>query len=47
MYRDILNDNLLSYHPTGQQPKHTAKITKKWLQDLSVNTFEGPARAQT
>ena len=28
-------------------PKHTAKITKEWLRDNSVNVLECPARAQT
>ncbi|KAG2458162.1 TC1A transposase, partial [Polypterus senegalus] len=56
MYKDILNENLLQsaldlrlgQRFTFQQdndPKHTAKISKEWLQDNSVNVLEWPSRS--
>ncbi|KAG2466651.1 TCB1 transposase, partial [Polypterus senegalus] len=56
MYRHILDENLLQSAPDlrlGQQfffqqdndPKHTAKISKEWLQDNSVNVLEWPSHS--
>ncbi|KAG2457186.1 TCB1 transposase, partial [Polypterus senegalus] len=56
MYRDILDENLLQSAldlGLGQQfifqqdndPKHTAKISKEWLQDNSVNVLEWPSQS--
>ncbi|KAJ4938702.1 hypothetical protein JOQ06_003311 [Pogonophryne albipinna] len=56
MYREILDENLLQSalalrlgrRFTLQQdndPKHTAKITKEWLQDKSVNVLEWPSQS--
>ena len=54
MYRDILDENLLqSTLDLGQRfifqqdndPKHTAKISKEWLQDNSVNVLEWPSQS--
>ncbi|KAK3564286.1 hypothetical protein QTP86_012011 [Hemibagrus guttatus] len=56
MYRDILEENLLQSaldlrlgrRFTFQQdnnPKHTAKITKEWLWDNSVNVLEWPSQS--
>ena len=50
-YRGILDENLLQStqnHRLGQRftfqqdndPKHTAKTTKEWLRDKSVNVLE-------
>ncbi|KAG2470074.1 TCB1 transposase, partial [Polypterus senegalus] len=54
IYRDILDENLLQStldHRLGRRfifqqhndPKHTAKISKEWLQDNSVNVLEWPS----
>ena len=56
MYREILDENLLQSaldlrlgrRFTFQQdndPKHTAKITKEWLRDKSVNVLEWPSQS--
>ena len=55
MYRDILDEILLQSVldlSLGQQfifqqddPKHTAKISKEWLQDNSVNVLEWPSQS--
>ncbi|KAK3535011.1 hypothetical protein QTP70_001968 [Hemibagrus guttatus] len=55
-YRDILDENLLQSAldlRLGQRfilqqdndPKHTAKITKEWLRDNSVNVLEWPSQS--
>ncbi|KAG2469321.1 TC1A transposase, partial [Polypterus senegalus] len=56
MYRNILDENLLQSaldHRLGRRfifqqdndPKHTAKISKEWLQDNSVNVLEWPSQS--
>ncbi|KAG2467805.1 TCB1 transposase, partial [Polypterus senegalus] len=56
MYRDILNENLLQsacdlilgrqfIFQQNNNPKHTAKILKEWLQDNSVNVLEWPSQS--
>ncbi|KAG2462687.1 TC1A transposase, partial [Polypterus senegalus] len=56
MYRDILDENLLQSAldlrlgrrfilQQGNDPKHTAKISKEWLQDISVNVLEWPSQS--
>ncbi|KAG2459935.1 TCB1 transposase, partial [Polypterus senegalus] len=56
MYRDTLDENLLQSAldlRLGQRfsfqkdndPKHTAKISKEWLQDNSVNFLEWPSQS--
>ncbi|KAG2463316.1 TCB1 transposase, partial [Polypterus senegalus] len=56
MYRDILDENLLQsalYLRLGRRftfqqdndNKHTAKISKEWLQDNSVNVLEWPSQS--
>ena len=56
MYRDILDEKLLQstldlrlgrrfiLHQDND-PEHTAKITKEWLQDNSVNVLEWPSQS--
>ncbi|KAG2466461.1 TCB1 transposase, partial [Polypterus senegalus] len=56
MYRDVLDENLLQSAPDlrlgrrfiiqqDNDHKHTAKISKEWLQDNSVNVLEWPSQS--
>ncbi|KAG2462119.1 TCB1 transposase, partial [Polypterus senegalus] len=56
MYRDILDENLLQsaldlrlgrrfIFQQDDDPKNTAKISKEWLQDNSVNVLEWPSQS--
>uniref|UniRef100_A0AAZ3RIZ3 Uncharacterized protein n=1 Tax=Oncorhynchus tshawytscha TaxID=74940 RepID=A0AAZ3RIZ3_ONCTS len=51
-YREILDDNLLQDLRLGRRftfqqdndPKHTTKTTRVWLQDKSLNVLEWPSQ---
>ena len=56
MYRDILDENLFQsavdlrlgrcfIFQQDNNPKHTAKISKEWLQNHSVNVLEWPSQS--
>ncbi len=54
MYRDILDENLLQItmdlrrrfnFQQDNNSKHTAKITKEWLRNSSVNVLEWPSHS--
>ena len=56
MYRDILDENLFQsavdlrpgrcfIFQQANNPKHTAKISKEWLQNNSVNVLEWPSQS--
>lgn len=57
MYRDILNENLLKSVDSFQfengwvfqqdnDPKHTAKLTKKWFEDNNIDVLKWPSQSQ-